>query len=138
MKHCIFCDIATHKEPAVIIYEDNLLSIFLDKRPLFPGHVLLIPKTHYETLLDLPDTLIEPYFTALKKLTQVVKEGMQSQGVFLAMNNVVSQSVPHAHFHVVPRTKGDGLKGFFWPRHTYRPGQIDEVGNLLKTKWNET
>src|SRR4051794_40571692 len=93
---------------------------FLDVRPLFPGHTLLVPRTHYDTLADLPATLFEPLFANARLLAAVMEEGLGAQGAFVALNNRVSQSVPHLHVHVVPRTKGDGLRGFFWPRTKYR------------------
>lgn len=92
---------------------------FLDTTPLFPGHVLLVPRRHHETLMDLPGALVEPLFEAAQRLSAAVQSAMEAQGVFVAVNNVVSQSVPHLHVHVVPRTKGDGLRGFFWPRQKY-------------------
>lgn len=90
---------------------------FLDHRPLFPGHVLLVTRQHFETLLDLPRDLIGPLFTNAQLLASAVQRAMQADGSFVAMNNVVSQSVPHFHIHIVPRKRGDGLRGFFWPRH---------------------
>jgi histidine triad (HIT) family protein len=113
---CLFCDIAAHRVGAKIIFEDEISLAFLDIRPLFPGHVLLIPKGHYATLTDLPGELVGPFFLNAQKLVGVVQAVMKSEGSFVAMNNVVSQSVPHLHVHIVPRTKGDGLRGFFWPR----------------------
>ncbi len=101
------------------MYEDKFTLAFLDHRPLFPGHCLLIPKTHYETLPDLPRELIEPLFSAAQRLALAVETGMQAEGSFVALNNRVSQSVPHLHIHIVPRRKKDGLKGFFWPRRHY-------------------
>ena len=92
---------------------------FLDSRPLFPGHCLLIPKDHYETLADLPEKLASSLFLNAKRLAAVVQEAMGAEGTFVAMNNVVSQSVPHFHIHIVPRRRKDGLRGFFWPRHKY-------------------
>ena len=98
---------------------------FLDTTPLFPGHVLLVPREHHETLMDLPHSLIAPLFEAAQRLSVAVQSATDAQGVFVAVNNVVSQSVPHLHVHVVPRTKGDGLRGFFWPRQKY--GSDDEA-----------
>lgn len=99
--------------------EDEQTLAFLDHRPLFPGHCLLIPKQHYETLSDLPPKSIEPLFSAAQRLARAVELGMQAEGSFVAINNRVSQSVPHLHVHVVPRRKKDGLRGFFWPRGRY-------------------
>jgi histidine triad (HIT) family protein len=134
---CLFCNIVQHQLPADIIYENKDICIFLDTRPLFPGHTLLVPTTHYETLLDLPKESVTTYFLALQEVTAVVKKAMAAEGVFVAMNNVVSQSVPHLHTHVVPRNKGDGLKGFFWPRQKYLEGQLDEVAEKLRSCWQQ-
>ena len=117
---CLFCRIASGEEPALKVVEDAHWTAFLDHRPLFPGHVLLIPRTHVATLLDLPDTLLEPLMQWTRALTRAVEEAMGAEGAFVAVNHKVSQSVPHVHVHVVPRRRGDGLKGFFWPRHPYR------------------
>ena len=92
---------------------------FLDIRPVFPGHVLVVPRGHVDTLPDLPASLVVPLFSAVQQVCDAVVDAMGAQGTFVAVNNVVSQSVPHLHVHVVPRTKGDGLRGFFWPRHKY-------------------
>ena len=92
---------------------------FLDHRPVFPGHTLVIPRAHHETLDDLPVELLSPFFSEVRRVNRAVRAATGSQGTFVAMNNVVSQSVPHLHAHVVPRTKGDGLRGFFWPRLSY-------------------
>ena len=116
---CIFCKIVQGELDAAVVHEDDLSIAFLDTRPLFPGHVLLVPKQHHETLMDLPAELVEPLFKKAQLLGTAVEQAMEAQGVFVAMNNRVSQSVPHLHIHIVPRSKGDGLKGFFWPRHKY-------------------
>lgn len=120
MPGCLFCSIIDGKEPAHLVLADDLVLAFLDVRPLFPGHVLVVPRTHVETLTDLPVGDIGPYFERVQRLASAVRSAMGAQGSFVAMNNTVSQSVPHLHTHVVPRTKGDGLKGFFWPRTRYR------------------
>lgn len=117
---CLFCRIASGEEPALKVLEDAQWVAFLDHRPLFPGHVLLIPRAHVATLLDLPDPLLEPLMRRTRALTRAVEEAMGAEGAFVAINHKVSQSVPHLHVHVVPRRRGDGLKGFFWPRHPYR------------------
>src|SRR2546427_12914303 len=117
---CIFCQVVSKSIDSPIVYEDEHTLAFLDHRPLFPGHCLLIPKQHYETLSDLPAALIEPLFSAAQRLTRAVESGMGADGSFVAMNNRVSQSVPHLHIHVVPRRRKDGLKGFFWPRKPYK------------------
>jgi len=117
---CLFCRIASRSVAASIVFEDEYSLAFLDHRPLFPGHCLLIPKAHVETLADLPRKGIEPFFGNVQLLTQAVEQGMDAEGSFVAINNRVSQSVPHLHVHLVPRRKGDGLKGFFWPRGEYQ------------------
>jgi histidine triad (HIT) family protein len=116
---CIFCDIVAGRTPAAIVLEDELHLAFLDHRPLFEGHVLLVPRAHHETLEDLPPDLVGPLFTTARRLATAVRTAMEAEGTFVAMNNKVSQSVPHLHVHVVPRRKGDGLRGFFWPRTKY-------------------
>jgi histidine triad (HIT) family protein len=117
---CPFCRVVSSPTTADIVWEDAQTIAFLDHRPLFPGHCLLIPKAHYETLADLPPEQIEPLFAAARTLCAAVEEAMQAEGSFMAINNRVSQSVPHLHVHIVPRRKKDGLRGFFWPRSSYR------------------
>src|SRR3954452_22660697 len=117
---CVFCRIIAGDESAEIVLDEPHAVAFLDFRPVFHGHALLVPRDHHETLLDLPDEAIGPFFATLKRLTAAVTEGMEAQGTFVAMNNIVSQSVPHLHAHVVPRRRKDGLRGFFWPRLRYR------------------
>jgi histidine triad (HIT) family protein len=117
---CAFCRIAAGDEDAAwVVLEEPHAVAFLDHRPLFPGHCLLIPRHHHETLADLPRELLEPFFSTAQLLSRAVPEAMGKPGSFVAMNNVVSQSVPHLHVHVVPRKPKDGLRGFFWPRHKY-------------------
>lgn len=116
---CRFCAIVSKQAPACIVFEDDSVMAFLDRRPLFPGHILLVPRRHYETLGDLPENLIAPLFGRARLLSQAVEEALEAQGSFVALNNRVSQSVPHLHVHIVPRRRHDGLKGFFWPRHNY-------------------
>ena len=120
---CIFCNIIRGAVPCFKVFEDDISLAFLDHRPLFPGHTLLIVKSHIETLFDLPDFLMGALFTNVRRLSQAVMQGMQAEGAFVAINNRVSQSVPHFHVHIVPRRKGDGLKGFFWPRRAYKDQQ---------------
>jgi histidine triad (HIT) family protein len=116
---CLFCGIVSKEMDASIVFEDDISLVFLDHRPLFPGHCLVVPKTHFETLNDLPTELIGPLFTNVQLLTKAVELALEAEGSFVAMNNRVSQSVPHLHVHIVPRRKKDGLKGFFWPRNKY-------------------
>jgi histidine triad (HIT) family protein len=117
---CLFCQIATGRLAAAVVFQDSETLAFLDHRPLFPGHCLLIPKAHIETLADLPPASIQPLFANAQLLAQAVEQGMAADGSFVAINNRVSQSVPHLHVHVVPRRRKDGLRGFFWPRGKYR------------------
>jgi histidine triad (HIT) family protein len=117
---CLFCRVVSGDLPAHVVYEDALTVAFLDHRPLFPGHALVVPRAHVETLLDLPSAAIAPLFAAVQVLARAVERGLGAAGSFVAVNNRVSQSVPHLHVHVVPRRPKDGLKGFFWPRGHYR------------------
>jgi len=116
---CAFCAIAGGGSGAHVVFEDEVSLAFLDNRPLFPGHSLLIPRAHHEAIWDLPGELVEPYFANARMLASAVREAMGAQGAFVALNNIVSQSVPHLHTHVVPRNRKDGLRGFFWPRSKY-------------------
>ena len=116
---CAFCKVVNREVPARLVFEDEISLAFLDHRPVFAGHCLLIPKIHYETLTDLPEDLIGPFFKRAQALARAVESAMEAHGTFVAMNNRVSQSVPHFHVHVVPRRRKDGLKGFFWPRFPY-------------------
>jgi histidine triad (HIT) family protein len=120
---CVFCSIVAGEVPADVVLDEPDLVAFLDRRPVFKGHVLLVPRQHVDTLLDLPADLHAPLLGATQRLATAVVEALGAQGTFAAMNNVVSQSVPHLHVHVVPRTKGDGLRGFFWPRTSYASEQ---------------
>jgi histidine triad (HIT) family protein len=130
---CIFCTIVAGDLPAAVVLDEPDVFGFLDARPVFPGHVLVVPRIHYETLPDLPVASIEPYFEAVQRVSRAVPEAMGAQGTFVAVNNVVSQSVPHLHVHVVPRTKGDGLRGFFWPRQKYESeAAMDEVAARVR------
>lgn len=117
---CLFCKIVSGGLAPRIVFEDEISLAFLDHRPVFPGHCLLIPKQHFETLSDLPEDLIGPYFTNAQLLSRAVESALEAHGTFVAMNNRVSQSVPHLHTHIVPRRRKDGLKGFFWPRQPYK------------------
>jgi histidine triad (HIT) family protein len=117
---CTFCQIASGRLNANIVYEDDESLAFLDIHPLFPGHVLLCPREHYETLTDLPMSMAGPMMVKTQLLARAVEGAMDAEGTFIAVNNRVSQTVPHLHIHVVPRRRRDGLKGFFWPRTPYR------------------
>ncbi len=116
---CVFCEIVRGEVPAQIVFEDESSLAFLDSRPLFPGHTLLVPRQHIETFHELPAELTGVLFAAAQRLSVAIERACEAQGTFVALNNKVSQSVPHLHVHVVPRSKGDGLKGFFWPRSKY-------------------
>ncbi|HKO95807.1 MAG TPA: HIT family protein [Pyrinomonadaceae bacterium] len=132
---CLFCDIVKGSTDSVKVFEDDVSTAFLDHRPLFPGHSLLVPKTHFETLTDLPETLVGPLFLNAKLLARAVEAALGAEGTFVAMNNRVSQSVPHLHVHVVPRRKKDGLKGFFWPRNKYENAEhMNEVQGLISAE----
>ena len=119
----MFCEIVRGAQQAQIVFEDEHSMAFLDQRPLFPGHCLLVPRQHHETLQELPAELVPPLFLNAQLLAKAVEAGMQAEGVYVAMNNRVSQSVPHLHIHVVPRRRKDGLRGFFWPRGKYAEGE---------------
>jgi histidine triad (HIT) family protein len=116
---CLFCRIIREDEPAHVVFADDAAVAILDVRPLFVGHALVMPRNHHETLGDLPTDQIDGLFARVRRLSTAMESHLGAQGSFVAMNNRVSQSVPHLHVHVVPRTKGDGLRGFFWPRTTY-------------------
>jgi histidine triad (HIT) family protein len=133
-ENCAFCRIAAGDEDAAwVVLEEPHAVAFLDHRPLFPGHCLLIPRHHHETLADLPRELLEPFFSTAQLLSRAVPEAMGKPGSFVAMNNVVSQSVPHLHVHVVPRKPKDGLRGFFWPRHKYESdAQMIEARDAIR------
>ena len=117
---CVFCRIIAGEISAHTVLDEEKTMAFLDARPVFPGHCLLVPRAHHETLADLPPELVEPLFASAQRLARAVEAGMGADGTFVALNNRVSQSVPHLHVHVVPRRRKDGLRGFFWPRQGYR------------------
>jgi histidine triad (HIT) family protein len=131
---CAFCRIAAgDRSDAIVVLEDERTLGFLDHRPLFPGHTLLIPRAHIETLVDLPDDVLPELFSNARLLARAMEEGLAAEGSFVAINNRVSQSVPHLHVHVVPRRRKDGLRGFFWPRHKYESDeQAAEVAERLR------
>lgn len=130
---CLFCGIASGETSATIVFEDESSVAFLDHRPLFPGHTLLVPRKHFETLSDLPTDLVGPFFRNAQLLTRAVESACEAEGSFVAMNNRVSQSVPHLHVHIVPRRRKDGLKGFFWPRSKYESeAQVIETQKSIR------
>ncbi len=116
---CTFCSIVAGELPAAVVLDESEVLAFLDVRPVFPGHVLVVPRSHHETLTDLPIDLIPSVFEAAQRVAAAVLPALGADGTFVAMNNTVSQSVPHLHVHVVPRRRKDGLRGFFWPRQKY-------------------
>ena len=135
---CLFCDIVGGEDAAAIVFEDDISLAFLDHRPLFPGHCLLIPKNHFETLSDLPAELVGPFFKNVQLLARAVEAALEAEGSFVAMNNRISQSVPHLHVHIVPRKKKDGLKGFFWPRARYKSeSEMSAVQGLIQAAVRE-
>ncbi len=125
---CAFCRIVAGETAAAIVMEDDDSLAFLDARPLFPGHCLLIPKRHYETLPDLPPELLRPLFGNAQILAAAMVAALGAEGSFVAVNNKVSQSVPHLHVHIVPRRRKDGLRGFFWPRTSY--SSVEEMNSV--------
>jgi histidine triad (HIT) family protein len=130
---CRFCQIIAGDEPSHVVFEDERTLAFLDNRPLFPGHSLLMPRDHHETLADLPDELVGPLFENARLLSAAIPKAMRKPGSFVAINNVVSQSVPHLHVHVVPRKQKDGLRGFFWPRTKYgSEAEMREVAERVR------
>lgn len=132
----VFCQIARGEIATAVVARTDELIAFLDHRPVFKGHVLIAPIRHVDTLLDLPSELMTPLLTLTQRIAGAVVHALGAQGTFVAMNNVVSQSVPHLHVHVVPRTKGDGLRGFFWPRTRYGSGEIESYARLLSDALN--
>jgi histidine triad (HIT) family protein len=130
---CLFCRIIAGDEAAHFVFADETAVAFLDVRPLFPGHILLVPRAHHETLADLPVELVEPVFALTRRISAAIPAALSAEGSFVAINNKVSQSVPHLHVHLVPRTKGDGLRGFFWPRTRY-PSDADARATAAKLR----
>jgi len=135
---CLFCRIAGGEADAAIVLDEPHAVAFLDFRPLFHGHTLLIPREHHETLPDLPADQVADYFTTAQRLATAVKQAMDSTGSFVAMNNVVSQSVPHLHTHIVPRNRKDGLRGFFWPRTKYEGDEMEQAAEKVRAALRET
>jgi histidine triad (HIT) family protein len=133
-EECVFCEILAGRLPAHVVFDDEVALAFLDVRPLFPGHTLVVPREHHVTLTDLPTEQVGALFQRVRLVTRAVEDAMQAVGSFVAMNNVVSQSVPHLHVHVVPRNRKDGLKGFFWPRARYRDeAEAAEVATRVRS-----
>ena len=130
---CLFCAIARRAEPADLVLESEHVVAFLDVRPVFKGHVLVVPREHHVTLPDLPEPLLLPLFGAVQRVGAAAVDALDAHGSFMAVNNTVSQSVPHVHVHVVPRRRKDGLRGFFWPRTRYDEGEADRYARRLRT-----
>lgn len=128
---CVFCAIVAGRKPAHLVLSDEVAVAFLDARPLFHGHTLLVPRDHHETLVDVPPDLLGPLFARAQRLAAAMEEALGARGSFVAMNNRISQSVPHLHVHVVPRRPKDGLRGFFWPRTRYE--SEDEAAEVAAT-----
>lgn len=129
----LFCRMVAGEVPCAEVYADEHVFGFLDHRPVFKGHTLLVPRRHVATVEDLPPELMQPLLSAAARVASAQRVVLGCTGTFMAMNNVVSQSVPHLHLHVVPRTKGDGLRGFFWPRVKYADGEIDDYAARLSS-----
>jgi histidine triad (HIT) family protein len=129
---CLFCDIVAGDIPAHIVFEDEHTSAFLDHRPLFPGHVLVVPRVHYDDIFDCPEDVVRELGVVTRKIAFAVRTATGSDGIFIANNNVVSQSVLHQHVHVVPRKRKDGLRGFMWPRRKYAEGEADAVATSIR------
>ena len=130
---CLFCEIVAGTAPAHVVSQTPETVAFLDIRPLFPGHTLLVPREHCETLADLPEPTVAPYFREAQRLSAAMETALDAAGSFVAINNRVSQSVPHLHTHVVPRHRKDGLRGFFWPRTKYgSPDEAEAVAARLR------
>ncbi len=135
---CVFCGIVAGEVPAHVVLETDHAVAFLDTRPVFPGHVLVVPRTHYETLMDIPPTELEPLFVAVQRVSRAIEAGLAADGVFVGINNRISQSVPHLHVHVIPRRRKDGLRGFFWPRHKYPTDEeAERVAALIRDSVRE-
>ncbi len=132
MADCLFCRIVAGEVESYAVYSSPTIYGFLDSRPVFKGHTLLVPRRHVNTFSDLPGELIPDLFGAARQVSDAVVAGLGAQGSFVALNNVVSQSVPHLHVHVVPRTKGDGLRGFFWPRTKYADDEAESYASKLR------
>ncbi|MEA2826494.1 MAG: histidine triad family protein [Actinomycetota bacterium] len=131
---CLFCEIVAGRSPAAVVLDEDHAVAFLDVHPVFPGHVLLVPRAHHETLADLPPDAVGPLFLTVRRLTVAVEGAMEAEGTFVAVNNKVSQSVPHLHVHVVPRRRKDGLRGFFWPRTRYADdAEMEQVAARIRT-----
>jgi len=129
---CAFCDVVAGEADAAVVLADDVAVAFLDRAPLFPGHVLVVPRGHVVTLTDLAPSALGPFFERVQRIAAALPAALDAHGTFVANNNVVSQSVAHLHVHVVPRRRKDGLRGFFWPRQRYALGEADRVAALIR------
>lgn len=130
----MFCAVVAGDQPAHHVLKTDEVVAFLDIRPVFKGHVLVLPRVHHETLADIPAALLEALFAQVQRLSHAALAGLDAQGTFVAMNNTISQSVPHAHVHVVPRRYKDGLRGFFWPRTRYADdAEAEDYADRVRT-----
>jgi histidine triad (HIT) family protein len=130
---CVFCAVLAGEKPARFVVDEPACAAFLDARPLFPGHVLVVPRVHRETLGDLEADAVGPLFLVVQRVARAVEQALLADGTFVALNNNVSQSVPHLHVHVVPRRLGDGLRGFFWPRTRYgSDAEADAIASAIR------
>lgn len=130
---CIFCSIVDGAADAAVVFADDVAVAFLDRSPVFKGHVLVVPRVHVETLVDLDVALVGPFFERVQRIAAAVPTALDAHGTFVANNNIVSQSVAHLHVHVVPRRRKDGLRGFFWPRQKYAVGEMDAYADALRS-----
>jgi histidine triad (HIT) family protein len=136
---CTFCDIAAGSLRAAMVLDEPEVLAFLDRSPVFPGHVLIVPRTHFETLTDLPADLLPLVFGAAQLISKAVQQALGADGTWVSMNNTVSQSVPHLHVHVVPRKRKDGLRGFYWPRVKYPSEEaMQEIAASIRGSLSET
>ncbi len=131
-KSCVFCEIVAGRAPAHIVVDEEEVMAFLDLRPLFAGHTLVVPRAHVDVLAELPSPLLEPYFATVQRVSAAMEQTLGADGSFVAVNNKISQSQPHLHTHVVPRRRKDGLRGFFWPRIRYADGEAELVAAQLR------
>jgi histidine triad (HIT) family protein len=129
---CVFCEIVAGRADAHVVFADDVVVAMLDRSPVFKGHVLVVPRVHVVTLPDLPAESVGAYFSRVQHIASVVPDALDAHGSFVAINNIVSQSVAHLHTHVVPRRRKDGLRGFFWPREKYADGEAEQYAQTLR------
>lgn len=134
---CVFCEIVAGRADAHVVFEDDVVLAMLDRSPVFKGHVLVVPRVHVVTLPDLPTDVVGHYFSRVQRIADVVPRALDAHGTFVAINNIVSQSVAHLHTHVVPRRRKDGLRGFFWPREKYADGEAEQYARTLREELSD-